>query len=322
MSSGICSCTSPTFGNTGRANCVIEQKALAFPIIVPRFDSTGARNTIDISLAPAALWAAIQAKINAIDPRDRWYPLPRVENATFPRTDDVYEEAPSGRKVLIDGVGGVRTWNMELWAKDAVANMHRELAKFGCSDLDVYYVDVAGLPWGIKDNLLDTVLRGYEMSTETYNVFAEYATDTTTRKLMLSWDLDNQEVEDKSYAITVDEMDDNKATSLSGLVTGYQTLVEPSDGVINLTAYMGFGSAGSRSPIVGLVGAAPVLTLFNVNSGLFVTPPTGLAAVVGSDGDYTMSFTPADIGIGEIGRLSIDGVAGYDFVDGTFTGAF
>ena len=52
MSTGICSCGSPSFGNTGRPNCVIEQKVLAFPVIAPRFKKDGSRNTIDLAQDP------------------------------------------------------------------------------------------------------------------------------------------------------------------------------------------------------------------------------------------------------------------------------
>ena len=52
MSSVICSCTASTFGNLARPNCVISQKALAFPVISPRYKADGSRNTIDLSVDP------------------------------------------------------------------------------------------------------------------------------------------------------------------------------------------------------------------------------------------------------------------------------
>ena len=245
-----------------RPNCVIEQKALAFPIFIPRYKTDGTRNTLDPSAAN--IGDQIKALINQADPQQRIYPMPRVENATYPRTDTVYDEAPSGRKVKIDGVGGVRTWQMELWAKDAVSAMHRELAKFGCSELDVFYIDIAGNFWGIKDDVNGTVFRGYEVSEETFDVFKEYATDTTTGKLMVSFDLDNQECEENSYAITPQELG-YKATTLRGLMTAFQSLTSVVDGTVVVDVFAGYGTAGNRYDIVGLEAILPaiVIELYN-----------------------------------------------------------
>ena len=102
MSTGICSCGTPTFGNLARPNCVITQKALAFPIMIPRYKSDGSRNTIDLAADPltylnplgvagdyATLGAYIKSKIedSEWDAQERFYPMPRVENATFERTE-------------------------------------------------------------------------------------------------------------------------------------------------------------------------------------------------------------------------------------------
>ena len=182
----ICSCGNPSMPNLGRPDCVIEMKALAFPIIVPRYKADGTtRNSLD--LTSPTLGADIKALIQTSTALlERIYPFPRCENITFERTETVYETAPSTRKYKIAGVGGVRTFKFETWGKDAVHQILRELKKIGCSDVDFYLADVGGSLWGIKDNELDTVMRGYEMATETYDSFKEYATDITTQKAMIS----------------------------------------------------------------------------------------------------------------------------------------
>lgn len=326
MSAGICSCESPSFGNMNRPNCVIEQRALAFPVFVPRFKADGTRNTIDV--ASATVGADIQALINAADPLNRIYPMPRVENATFERTDTVYETAPSTRKYKIEGVGGVRTFNMELWGKDAVSAMLRELKKFGCSDIDMFYVDVAGNFWGIKDNVTDTLMRGYEVSAETFDAFREYATDTTTSKIMVSFDLDNQECEENSYAITSEELG-YKANTLVGLFTGYLTLAELVDGTVTMDAFTAYGTANSRYDIVGLDTIAPPITLALVNLGagglgpaVPMTAPTGFAAVVGVDGQYTFDFLTAEAALNDVIQLTITGATGYEFSATTWVHPF
>ena len=82
MGQVICSCDNPAFANLGRPNCVIEMKAVAFPIIVPRFKADGTRNTID--LTSATLGADIKALIQTSTAlMERLYPFPRMENITF-----------------------------------------------------------------------------------------------------------------------------------------------------------------------------------------------------------------------------------------------
>lgn len=318
--SGIeCNCANPTFGNTGLPGCSTEQKAMAFPVLMPRYGSDGTRNTIDVT--SPTLGADLLAMLNAADPRDRIYPLPRVENASFTRTDTQYDEAPSGRKYRLDGVGGVRTWAMELWAKSAVSGMHRELKKYGCVELDAFYVDISGSIFGIKDNPTDTVMKGYELATETFDVFADYATDTTVRKLMISWDLDSQVCEENAYAITGTELG-YKATTLSGLLTADQVVTEPADGTVNQVVRTTYGTAVTLDPVVGLDTSGAVLALYNVTQDVAMTAPTGWAAVAGSDGEYTFAYLTAEATTNDVIRVSVSGAPGYDVQDATFVHTF
>jgi len=312
MSSGICSCENPTFGNMGRPNCVIEQKALAFPMFFPRFKANGTRNTIN--LASATLGQDIKDLINATDPQERLYPMPRVESSSFDRTDTVYETAPSTRKYKIDGVGNVRTWAMELWAKSATHNMLRELKKFGCSEIDVFYVDIAGAIWGILDNVTDTVMRGYEVSAETFDAFKIYATETTVQKLAVSFDLDSDECEENSYAITADELG-YKATTLAGLITAYSVSDNPDLLTLSVDVHTFYGTAKTRKPVVGLLDAA-----FTVkDSGGVVIAHTTTVLVENPDGTYLLTF---EVGTPLIaaGVYTVDVVAaGYEVASSSFT---
>jgi hypothetical protein len=283
-------------------------KALAFPIIVPRFKADGSRNTIDLS--SPTLGADIQALLTtATDAQERFYPFPRVENATFDRTDTVYETAPSTRKYKIDGVGGVRTFNFELWAKDAVHQILRELQVLGCSEVDFYLVDITGNLWGIKDSIDSNIIRGYEMATETFDAFKMYATDTTVQKIMTSWDLDNAEAEENSYAITAEELG-YKATSLKGNISGYQTLTAVLATELQSIVFDGFGSAADRGDIIGLLLAN--FTVYNETAAASVTPS---GVVETSAGTYTITI-PAQT-TADILRVEVINAAGYDVAPAT-----
>ncbi len=311
MSSIICSCGNPTMPNLGRPDCVIEMKALAFPIIVPRYKADGVtRNSID--LTSATLGADIKALIlSSTALLSRIYPFPRCENITFERTDTVYETAPSTRKYKINGVGGVRTFKFETWGKDAVHQILRELKKIGCSDVDFYLTDVGGSLWGIKDKETDTIIRGYEMATETYDSFKEYATDTTTQKAMISWDLNNNECEENSYAITSEELG-YSANSLRANISGSQVVTVLTNTTLTSEVITGFGTAGSRDHIIGLLLANFTVENTDVPAGNIAT-----AVVENPDGTYTITTSAQTAG--EAHKVTVINAAGYDVANGTFT---
>lgn len=313
MSTSICSCGNPSFPNLNRPNCVIEMKAIAFPILIPRYKANGDRNTID--LTSPTLGADIQALIQAATAvLERIYPFPRCENVSFERTETVFETAASTRKYKIDGVGGVRSFMFQLWAKDAVHAILRELKKVGCSDVDFFLATVDGNLWGIKDNVTDTVMRGYEMATETFDAFKEYATDTTTQKIMVSWDLDNDECEENSYAITSEEMIATggvKSTALKGLISAYTTSTALTTTTARVLVNTGFGSAGDRGDVTGLVDAN--FSLFNENTQLAVAA----TAVETADGDYTLTFLAQTLN--DVITVNVVNATGYDVTGDEFS---
>ena len=310
MSTIICSCGDPQFANTGRPDCVIEMKALSFPILVPRFKANGQRNTIDTQ--SATIGSQILAKLQTGTPvLERFYPIPRAENVSFERSETVYETAPSGRKVKIDGVGGVRTMRFELWSKEAVHQILRELKKIGCTDVDVYLVDVAGNLWGIKDNPGDQFMRGYEMATETFDAFKEYATDTTTQKIMLSFDLDNAECEENSYAITPGELG-YKATTLTGLISASQVAIELTNVQMQTTVSTGFGSAVTLGKVKGLTLANFIVT-GSVSGAVAISGVTETA-----DGVYALDHLDPAVAPGETITIQVGNATGYDVSNGSF----
>jgi hypothetical protein len=312
MSSGICSCAAPTFGNMGRVNCVIEMTTVAFPIVVPRFKADGTRNTIDT--ASATMGADIQELLLAsLDPESRLYPFPRVENVTWDRTETVFDTAPSTRKFRVDGVGGVYTFAFETWAKSAVFQIMREAKKFGCSEFDVFLVTIDGNMWGIKDAVTDTVLRGYEVSAETFDSFVTFATDTTVAKGMFKMDLDNVECVENSYAILASEMIDTggvKATALRANVSGLQTATAVTNTTCQTIVFTGFGSAGDRDDVTNLLIAD-----FTVENTDIPAGDISISRVESPEGTYVI--TTSAMTAAENHKVTCV-KAGFDIADGTF----
>jgi len=312
MGQTICSCANPRFPVLGRPDCVLEMRAIAFPILVPRYKADGVtRNTIDLtSLTLGQDIKDMIATSTAL--MERIYPFPRCENISFDRTETVYETAPSTRKYKIPNVGGVRTFKFETWGKDAVNSILRELKSVGCTDVDFFLPDVAGSLWGILDNPLDTEMRGFEMATETFDAFKEYATDTTTSKIMVSWDLDNAECEENAYGIS-SEVLGYSATSLKPLAPANIKLVELDATHVQFTVTEPDGTFAG-SPVVGLVANGAVFSVVSDTGVVVEVPPV----VETSDGVYSFEHLDVEITIGDTVTGSITGATGYDIASGSF----
>jgi hypothetical protein len=242
---------------------------------------------------------------------ERLYPFPKCENITFERSETVFETAPSTRKYKIYGVGGVRSFKFETWGKNAVHSILRELKKIGCSDVDFFLPDVSGSLWGILDNPTDTVMRGYEMDAETFDAFKEYASDTTTQKIMVSWDLNNTECEENSYGISAGVLG-YPATELRPLVPAFIKLAELDATHVQFTVVEPDGSV-TGSPVVGLATGGAT---FGVVSETGVVAEISLTET--SDGVYSFEHLTAEITTGDLVTGSITDASGYDIANGTF----
>ena len=110
------------------------------------------------------------------------------------------------------------------------------------------------------------------------------------------------------------------ANTLKGLFTGLLTLTELVALTVTMDAYTGYGTANNRHDILGLDTISPSITmaLYNVSGSAAMTAPTGFAAVVGVDGQYTFNFTTGEATTGQIVRLTITGATGYEFSPTTF----
>lgn len=283
--------------------------------------SNGLPNTIDVS--SPTLGADLQAKLNAVDPRDRIYITPKLHNVTKVRTETQYEETASGIKFKLDGVGDITTLTAELWDKDSAFQIQRELKKAGCTDMVAFDVDIAGCIWGILDDKNSSDLRGYKVAPGTVDSFGVESTDTTVQKVILSWDYDKDECMENSYAITSEELG-YKASTLTPLMSAEVVATEPVDGTVNIVVRTCFGTAANRVPVVGLDSVAPpiVIGLLNVTTNTAMTAPTGFAAVANSEGEYTFDYLTAEAALNDVIQITITGATGYDVETVTFVHAF
>ena len=150
------------------------------------------------------------------------------------------------------------------------------------------------------------------MATETFDAFKDYATDTTTQKLMISWDLDNAECEENSYGIS-SEVLGYSSTSLKPLTPAYIKLAELDATTVQFTVIEPDGSFAG-SPVVGLVVGGATFSVVSDTGVVVEIPPV----VETSEGVYAFSHLDAEITAGDLVTGSITDATGYDIANGSF----
>jgi len=85
---GICKCEL-SFGNTGQSDCPTLQRHKVLDFFIPRYDSTGARNKVDVTATIDA--AFLTARLNDVDKTKRWYPVRDIKNAAPEQAEDIIQ---------------------------------------------------------------------------------------------------------------------------------------------------------------------------------------------------------------------------------------
>ncbi len=107
--------------------------------ILPRFGSSGAENFIDttsVGLNTQTFWDNL---LNAVNPKDRLFPLPEHKNATSDRGDSVFESFDDGSKVFIRQ--GIRSNSILIVGKAATPTLAKKLAGYRCAEFGIIDID-------------------------------------------------------------------------------------------------------------------------------------------------------------------------------------
>lgn len=180
--------------NTGRPNCVPLFSVVNNLIQVPLTDQAGNRNGIDLN-APLPNWNV--DLVNAVDPFQRWFPIPAFENVELPKADSQFEEANSGRMAFLRQ--GKRSFSGELWADDSTPTFLGKLTTARCVEFGVYIVDVNGNLIGSKEG---DYLYPIPVDNASWDPRFMFATDATVQKIMLGFDFDRNFDESTMYMIS------------------------------------------------------------------------------------------------------------------------
>jgi len=270
-----CNCENG-LSNTGRPNCVPIQSVTSKLIMVPIKANDGTLNSIDLS-APLPVWSTL---INQTDASKRWFPLPVFENVELPKADTTFEEANSGRMVYIRQ--GKRSFSGELWAEDSSPTLLGKLQTNRCVEFGVFIVDVNGNLVGSK---VGTKLFPIPVDNPSFDPKLMFATDTTTQKIMVTFDFDRLFDESTMYMITPTEATQN-FNELEGLLDVVMTNVSFTSTTRVFKAELNYGTA--LNPIKFKGGVLADFTLTNNSTGT----PIVITSVVENPvqlGTYTLT---------------------------------
>ena len=301
-----CTC-STAGGNTGVPFCSPLQGVMHSLIIVPKYALDGSLNAIDLATDTLDN-AYFEGKINETNPKDRWYPLPFMENVENTRAEALNETANSGNIYRIKQ--GARTLTGAFF-KQSPQYLAR-LEKWLCIDFGVYEIDSNGALAGTLSADGTKLYPRYVLNGSLDPNYV-YATDTTVGKNVLNFQYDESVMDSEIGLITAPSMGDANLLNLNGLFDIKFSVLTPSLTVTGFiaSASLFYGDVLNPIAIEGLVIGD--FTLFNVTQSSAVV----LTSVTEGDaGAYDFEY-PA-VASADVLRLTISKV-GYADLDVTIT---
>ena len=202
-----CNCSS-SFANTGTPSCKNLFAVARKLILVPTYDSTGARNKIAAGDTINA--AYYSAAINNADTTKRWYPTPLIDNIEDVRAEPIIETLASQKKLFIQD--GVRTFKGMIVMESNI--LIDKLSAFKCKDFSAYIIDKDRNLIGSYDG---TDLYPVQVDKDTLNVLLIKTTDSTSQKIELSFDFSTDEKDEDLRMIAASEMANANPLILTGL---------------------------------------------------------------------------------------------------------
>lgn len=266
-------------GNTGTPTCQPIATVAKKLVVVPTYDSTGAKNSI--TLTDTLDEAYLTAKINAANSADRWFPLPLMENVTQERAETITEVSGSGKIARIRE--GVRSFSGEMWKQSPT--FLGKLKEAQCVDISVFVIDADGNVLGSCPSA-DGKLYPIAVDKDSWDVQMASATDSTVQKVVLSFQWSDNERDEYVSMITEDDysFDILNAKGLLDVTSEYSAISTTSFTATLSTAY---GSKANPVKVKGLVlGDFALAELTPTPGAVTITSVTESA-----DGVYVVDFS-------------------------------
>lgn len=244
MASKVCKCGEDSYKNLGTNKCLPDYGITQKLGLTPILNNNGAKNFIDGS--KEINQACIDDLFQNIDPSQRAFLTPGVENFATEREDDIFETFDSGKKCFVRN--GIKSVTMEI-PTNAHYEMARKINSIGCSEVGTYEISDCGAIRGLEDggNL-------YPYKVDNLKAIPVDKTGSSCSKVLVSYDINLAGVDNYIGHIYSD--------SITGDLTGARALIELTPVEITVAATMDsftfklatcYGSVGQKVNYEGLV---------------------------------------------------------------------
>lgn len=231
--------------NTGTPTCQPIATVARKLIVVPRLDSSGAINSIDV-VADTLDDAFFSGKINQALAADRWFPIPLMKNVVDERAEANFEEFEDGSKFFVKD--GARNF-LALLPNQSPEFLDKILA-MRCTEFGVFVVDA-------NNNIIgsQTVAGKFfpiKVENRTFSPTLVKATDSTIQKIQLTFDFAIEE-NDEDIRMITDANITADMLSLKGLIDGTLSVASISTTAFTATINTAYGDLKDLIKVQGLV---------------------------------------------------------------------
>jgi len=280
---------------TGLANmgydCAVNFDRVYKMIFVQNYGSDGTRNTINPSVALNQ--AFLDAKINAVNPADRWYITPELKDVVPTTADTTFKEFNDGSKERVRS--GIISWAAIFNNKNHTFAC--KLAHNNCIDFGVYLIDIQGNVLGLVlgDKLAPIPIQAFD---------PKYMFQSTEQLSHVALGFDFAPIVNVC-SLDMIEVDNIEADLLGakGLLDVYAKVLISTVGNIEVKFQLSYGSFGKKIGVAG-VEVADIVSLKNVTQNTTLTVVSVTEDTV-NKGTYTIVYTPSTTVATDILQLEI-----------------
>lgn len=258
-------------------------------ILVEYFKADGSVNSVPVSTVFDA--AFFSGKINNVDKKLRWYPLPDMKNVVNERAESIKETFNDGTTALV-GDGSKNFLGLMI---NGSPQLLKALKSANCVDIGVFGVDKEGNLIGT--NVVEDEISPIRIDKDSWSPRGIDPTDTTVKKIEQAFNYHVDEKDENLIMVTAEEMTAS-ALSLSGLLD-----INASFASITTTGFVATLKTLYGTPKNPVLDKGLIITdfaLYNVSDSLAGVITSVTESTAG--GVYTFVF-PAQ-GSGEVLRLT------------------
>lgn len=274
--SNICQCTLGK-QNTQENSCPDLMQIAARIIIVPKFKADGTVN--ELANVAAVTKAALQAKFDAADIDDRWFPLSQFKNVEDTRGDSIFEEFTDRSKVKIDE--GKRMFTG--YIVNQGTKLLEKLKSWACQEFGIYIIDKNSNFVYITDVATELKVQPIAVDANSWEAILIKATDTTVAKIKISFDFKQNMKDEYLRYIAAEDLDFDGLNTAD--VYGLYTVIAAAATNLSTTGFKMALATDYKLPVKNLLIGD--FALYNVTDSASVSIST---MTENPDGTYAFTF--------------------------------